>query len=224
MYYTFNNRLWYKDIGTIQLQRQVTRLYNQIHSEGILALITKIRCFQLQSEIIATRSPLSEWKIHSKDLKVKYNIIAKTLAIMFDHNMSINSSGTNENIIKGGGLPISDYFSHEEIFKNRFNMQLKKHGITFISQLIASGGDRLLNFRDLRTTLNINTKGRKPNWFKIIEQKCLINVISSRKLKVKFHIGKNYTYSRQFALLTTVKNVIGSPFTIVIALPLILEE
>ncbi|PKK57060.1 hypothetical protein RhiirC2_798736 [Rhizophagus irregularis] len=45
---------------------------------------------------------------------------------------------------------------------------------------------------DLRITLGINTKGRKPSWFKFIEQKCLLEKDLSRKLKSKFHTERNY--------------------------------
>ncbi|PKY52450.1 hypothetical protein RhiirA4_425285 [Rhizophagus irregularis] len=181
-----------KDIGTIQLQRQVTRLYNQFNIQGVLGIITRIRNKQLQSEMILTKSPTTEWNIKSCDLKVKYNILAATLAIMYDHNLTFRSSGQDENIIRGGSLRITDFFTHNELFKNRMNQQLMKHGIYFISQLISSGGDRLLNYRDLRITLGINTKGRKPSWFKSIEQKCLLEKDSSRRLKSEFHMERNY--------------------------------
>ncbi|PKK61788.1 hypothetical protein RhiirC2_718175 [Rhizophagus irregularis] len=181
-----------KDIGTIQLQRQVTRLYNQFNTQGVLGIITRIRNKQLQSEMILTKSPTTEWNIKSCDLKVKYNILAATLAIMYDHNLTFRSSGQDENIIRGGSLRITDFFTHNELFKNRMNQQLMKHGIYFISQLISSGGDRLLNYRDLRITLGINTKGRKPSWFKSIEQKCLLEKDSSRRLKSEFHMERNY--------------------------------
>jgi hypothetical protein len=90
--------------------------------------------------MILIKSPLMEWKIRSRNLKVKYNIIAYTLALMYNHNLTIKISNVDENIIKGGSLPITDYFSHKEIFKNRMNQQLMKHSIFFISQLISSGG------------------------------------------------------------------------------------
>ncbi|CAB4443903.1 unnamed protein product [Rhizophagus irregularis] len=181
-----------KDIGTIQLQRQVTRLYNQFNAQGILGIITRIRNKQLQSEMILTKSPTTEWNIKSCDLKVKHNILAATLAIMYDHNLTFRSSGQDENIISGGSLRITDFFTHNELFKNRMNQQLMKHGIYFISQLISSGGDRLLNYRDLRITLGINTKGRKPSWFKFIEQKCLLEKDLSRRLKDEFHTERSY--------------------------------
>ncbi|CAB4406279.1 unnamed protein product [Rhizophagus irregularis] len=98
-----------KDIGTIQLQRQVTRLYNQFNAQGILGIITRIRNKQLQSEMILTKSPTTEWNIKSCDLKVKHNILAATLAIMYDHNLTFRSSGQDENIISGGSLHITNY-------------------------------------------------------------------------------------------------------------------
>ncbi|CAB4432428.1 unnamed protein product [Rhizophagus irregularis] len=107
-----------KDIGMIQLQRQVTRLYNQFNTQGVLGIITRIRNKQLQSEMILTKSPTTEWNIKSCDLKVKYNILAATLAIIYDHNLTFRSSGQDENIIREGSLRITDFFTHNELFKN----------------------------------------------------------------------------------------------------------
>ncbi|PKK80888.1 hypothetical protein RhiirC2_723411, partial [Rhizophagus irregularis] len=62
--------------------------------------------------MVAIKSPLVEWKIKSRDLKIKYNLIAHTLALMYDYHLSIKiSGGIDENIIRGGSLPISSYFS-----------------------------------------------------------------------------------------------------------------
>ncbi|RGB27914.1 hypothetical protein C1646_768497 [Rhizophagus diaphanus] len=106
-----------KDIGTIQLQRQ--------------------------SEMILTKALTTKWNIKSCNLKVKHNIIAAMLAIIYDYNLTFRR------------------------------------------------GDRLLNFRDLRTTLGINTKGRKPSWFKVIKQKCLLEKDFSRRLKGEFHMERS---------------------------------
>ncbi|GBC53991.2 hypothetical protein RIR_jg15967.t1 [Rhizophagus irregularis DAOM 181602=DAOM 197198] len=47
-----------KDINTIQAQRQLSRLYNQVISKGVMKDIFEIDCKQLQSELLSNKSPL----------------------------------------------------------------------------------------------------------------------------------------------------------------------
>ncbi|GES81881.1 hypothetical protein GLOIN_2v1786842 [Rhizophagus clarus] len=47
----------------------------------------------------------------------------------------------------------------------------------------------LLTYSDL---LGISTEGRKPNWYKWIKQHCIINIVISRKIKLKFIINRQY--------------------------------
>ncbi|PKC51917.1 hypothetical protein RhiirA1_482676 [Rhizophagus irregularis] len=57
-----------KDINTIQAQRQLSRLYNQVISKGMMKDIFEIDCKQLQSELLSNKSPLATWNISLKDL------------------------------------------------------------------------------------------------------------------------------------------------------------
>ncbi|EXX56635.1 hypothetical protein RirG_214460 [Rhizophagus irregularis DAOM 197198w] len=51
-----------KDINTIQAQRQLSRLYNQVISKGVMKDIFEIDCKQLQSELLSNKSPLHRLK------------------------------------------------------------------------------------------------------------------------------------------------------------------
>ncbi|GBC03400.1 hypothetical protein RclHR1_00510031 [Rhizophagus clarus] len=57
---------------------------------------------------------------------------------------------------------------------------------------MAADGICFLTYSDLRIQLGINTKGCKSNWFKRIEQHCIINIAMSRKVKPEFIISRQY--------------------------------
>ncbi|GBB87650.1 hypothetical protein RclHR1_14100004 [Rhizophagus clarus] len=137
-----------KDISTIQLQRQVTRLHNQLQNKGLLGMLSKLSIICLQQETLSVNNILTEWKIHLKDLKIKYNLIASTLAIMYDNNLTFQSN--IEHKIMGGQLANSIRY------------------------------------------LGISTKSYKPNWYKWIEQHCIINIAISRKVQSEFTISRQY--------------------------------
>ncbi|CAB4394146.1 unnamed protein product [Rhizophagus irregularis] len=65
-----------KDINTIQAQRQLSRLYNQVISKGVMKDIFEVDCKQLQSELLSNKSPLATWNISLKDLQVKHCLLA----------------------------------------------------------------------------------------------------------------------------------------------------
>ncbi|CAB5361226.1 unnamed protein product [Rhizophagus irregularis] len=74
-----------KDINTIQAQRQLSRLYNQVISKGMMKDIFEIDCKQLQSELLSNKSPLVTWNISLKDLQVKHCLLARILALLYDN-------------------------------------------------------------------------------------------------------------------------------------------
>ncbi|GBB90433.1 hypothetical protein RclHR1_01740010 [Rhizophagus clarus] len=151
-----------KDISTIQLQCQVTRLHNQLQNKGLLGMLFKLSIVRLQQETLSVNNVLTEWKIHLKDLKIKYNLITSTLAIMYDNNLMCQSN--IERKIMGGQLPITQVLNPDLLFKKRLNYHLQR----------------------------ISTKGHKPNWYKWIEHYCIINIAMSRKVKSEFIINRQY--------------------------------
>ncbi|PKC54906.1 hypothetical protein RhiirA1_476465 [Rhizophagus irregularis] len=65
-----------KDINTIQAQRQLSRVYNQVIAKGVMKEIFELNCKQLQSELLHNKSPLETWNISLKDLQVKHCLLA----------------------------------------------------------------------------------------------------------------------------------------------------
>ncbi|GES83459.1 hypothetical protein GLOIN_2v1790829 [Rhizophagus clarus] len=133
-----------KDISTIQLQRQVTRLHNQFQNKKLF-----------------------RWLIHLKDLKIKFNLIASTLAIMYDNNLTCQFN--IERKIMGGQLPITQVLNSDLLFKDRLNYHLQRHNIYFLSQIMATDRLRSLTYSDLRIRLvehwihNINDDSISPS-------------------------------------------------------------
>ncbi|GES74163.1 hypothetical protein GLOIN_2v1766738 [Rhizophagus clarus] len=132
-----------KDISTIQLQHQVIRLYNQLQNKGLL-----------------------EWKIYLKDLKIKYNLIASTLAIMYDNNLTCQSNMKRK--IIGGQLPITQVLNPDLLFKDRLNYYLQYHNIYFLSQIMAA--DKICESRSKR---------------KIANNRCLLFINKEKTINVK---------------------------------------
>ncbi|GET00817.1 RNA-directed DNA polymerase from mobile element jockey-like [Rhizophagus clarus] len=164
-----------KDISTIQLQRQVTRLHNQLQNKGLLGMLSKLSIICLQQETLSVNNILTEWKIHLKDLKIKYNLIASTLAIMYDNNLTFQSN--IEHKIMGGQLPITQVLNPDLLFKDRLNYHLQHHNIYFLSQIMAADEIHLLTYSDLQIQL---------------EQHCIINIAISRKVQSEFTISRQY--------------------------------
>ncbi|GES75537.1 hypothetical protein GLOIN_2v1766738 [Rhizophagus clarus] len=114
----------------------------------LLGTLSKLSIIHLQQEILSVNNVLTEWKIHLKDLKIKYNLIASTLAIMYDNNLTCQSN--IERKIMGGQLPIIQVLNSDLLFKDRLNYHLQRHNIYFLNQIMAADGIRLLTYSDLQ--------------------------------------------------------------------------
>ncbi|GES94322.1 hypothetical protein GLOIN_2v708233 [Rhizophagus clarus] len=137
-----------KDILTIQLQYQIIRLHNQLQNKGLLGTLSQLSIICLQQETLSVNNVLTGWLIHLKDLKIKFNLIASTLAIMYDNNL-ICQSNIKRKII-GDQLPITQVLNSDLLFKDRLNYHLQRYNIYFLSQIMAADGIRLLIYSDLR--------------------------------------------------------------------------
>ncbi|GBC54306.2 ribonuclease H-like domain-containing protein [Rhizophagus irregularis DAOM 181602=DAOM 197198] len=180
-----------KDINTIQAQRQLSRLYNQMISKGVMKDIFEVDCKQLQSELLFNKSPLAIWNISLKDLQVKHYLLACVLALLYDNMLTIKSSGVKVNQIQGGLIPIVEICTHKEIFTKGISKELKGKNVYFASQLMSSDGTCLLRYKDLKHRTKINTQGRIPSWFKFIETKLIEAPLKSKKVKTDYQLGYN---------------------------------
>ncbi|EXX57945.1 hypothetical protein RirG_202450 [Rhizophagus irregularis DAOM 197198w] len=180
-----------KDINTIQAQKQLSRLYNQVISKGMMKDIFEIDCKQLQSELLSNKSPLATWNISQKDLQVKHCLLARVLALLYDNMLTIKSSGVKVNQIQEGLLLIVKICTHKEIFSNGISKGLKGKNVYFVNQLMSSDGIRLLRYKDLKHRTKINTQGRIPSWFKFIETKLIEDPLKSKKVKTDYQLEYN---------------------------------
>ncbi|GES89271.1 zinc finger BED domain-containing protein RICESLEEPER 2-like [Rhizophagus clarus] len=135
----YNATLTDKDLAKYKLADNKWIIINEIH--------------KLMQKTLSVTNVLTEWKIHSKDLKIKYNLITSTLAIMYNNNLTCQSN---------------------------------------IKHKIMEGQLLMIQVLNLQIWLGINTKGHKPNWFKRIEQHCIINIVILRKVKPEFIISRQY--------------------------------
>ncbi|CAB4406684.1 unnamed protein product [Rhizophagus irregularis] len=180
-----------KDINTIQAQRQLSRIYNQVISKGLIKDIFEADCRQLQAELLFNKSPLAIWNISLKDLQVKHCLLAQVLVLLYDNMLTIKTSGVKVNQIQGGLMPIVEICTHKEIFKKGISKGLKGKYVYFVNQLMSSDGTRLLRYKDLKHRIKINTQGRIPSWFKFIESKLVEEPLKSKKVKIDYQVGYN---------------------------------
>ncbi|CAB4437826.1 unnamed protein product [Rhizophagus irregularis] len=184
-----------KDINTIQAQRQLSRVYNQVTAKGIMRDI-----------------------FEADYLQVKHCLLARILALLYDNMLTIRSSGIKVNQIEGGSLPIVEIFTHKEIFNKGISKGLKGKNVYFASQLMSSDGMRLLRYKDLKHRIKINTQGRIPSWFKFVENKLIEEPVKSKKVKNNYQLGYSL-YNEEMNIdklktknwITTFHNQIGKP-------------
>jgi len=103
--------------------------------------------------------------------------------------LTIRASGVKVNQIQGGSLPLIDIFTHKELFQSGISKGLKGKNICFVSQLMSSDGTRLLRYKDLKHRMKINTQGKIPEWFKVIEKKLIDKPLISKKVKSIYQLG-----------------------------------
>ncbi|RGB34082.1 hypothetical protein C1646_760959 [Rhizophagus diaphanus] len=101
-----------KDINTIQAQRQLSRKYNQVTVKGVMKDIFDLNCKQLQDELLYIKSYLS-----LKDLQIKNCLLAHVLALLYDNMLTIRSSRVKTNQIQGSSIPLTNIFTHKELFQ-----------------------------------------------------------------------------------------------------------
>ncbi|GES77902.1 hypothetical protein GLOIN_2v1766738 [Rhizophagus clarus] len=135
----------YKSQHTILNDKQVAAL-NILTCTLFKKRLTYI--IYLQQETLSVNNVLTWWSIYLKDLKIKFNLIANTLAIIYDNNFICQSN--IERKIMGGQLPITQVLNSDLLFKNRLNYHLQRHNIYFLSQIMAADRIRLLIYSDLK--------------------------------------------------------------------------
>ena len=68
---------------------------------------------------------------------------------------------------------------------------LQKYGLFFINQIIGINGNQLLTWSQIRSLKQIRSRGRKPKWFKVIEELMIIKDDLDRNIKLDYRI-ENY--------------------------------
>ncbi|GBC16440.2 hypothetical protein GLOIN_2v1786842 [Rhizophagus irregularis DAOM 181602=DAOM 197198] len=105
--------------------------------------------------------------------------------------LTIKSSGVKVKPMQGGSLPLTDVFTHKELFQKSISKELKGKNVYFISQLMSLDRTRFLRYKDLKHRIKINTQGRVLGWFKFIENKLVKEPLISKKVKNEYQLEYN---------------------------------
>ena len=136
------------NLYSYQLQAQVSFLNQQLNNKSVLGRITRIRTLQLQTREWLSESPLKKWEVPYNHFKHKSNIIASTLCILKENEISISPSINYENKIKGGVTPLIQVLGIK-YHSGKFYNVLRERQILFLSQLLSTDGTHLLKYSDL---------------------------------------------------------------------------
>src|SRR6266487_4471406 len=118
------------------------------------------------------------------DIKLKFNLAFRVISEARKLRFSFQKSNAYEVKLDIGGTSLLTMLGKKEIinYRNSNNMNI----FTLI-QLITNEGNTLLIWQQVKYIRGLKSRGRKPNWYKSIEEKVLENS-SSRKIKEKYQV------------------------------------
>ncbi|GBC04216.1 hypothetical protein RclHR1_05580001 [Rhizophagus clarus] len=148
----------YKLESILQIADEFNRLNNiQINPDKFTLMTNDTNALKDKSIKLNFGSHVQEIQLIRLTKSIKFNLIASTLAIMYDNNLTCQFN--IERKIMGGQLPITQVLNSDLLFKDRLNYHLQRHNIYFLSQIMATDRLRSLTYSDLRIRLGISTKG-----------------------------------------------------------------
>ena len=157
-----------------------------MNNESILGIVSKIRIAQLQSRLWLPYLPLYNWNVPSKKNRYKNNLIAATLSLMYENDITIQPHNNIKNIILGGTIPLIDIFG-DDYYQTKVYAKLHKKGIIFLSQVSSSAGSHLLHYTDLKYQPSLVRLSKVPYWFFYLESKVLMSKDISRRLLTQWN-------------------------------------
>ena len=161
-----------------QLAHHITELTIRLNKQDEVGITTRLRIKEAQLKCMSTNSILNS-NNSIKDIKLKYNLAYKIICEGKKLGFSFQESNIHESDLKISGDSIASILSEKEASKYRESNNMN---IFVVEQLITRGGNSMLTWQQVRAIRGLKGRGRKPNWFKSIEEKVL-ECISTRKLK-----------------------------------------
>ena len=171
-----NTILWNSNIyGLIdfynrQLEAQGANLVTRMNDKGTLGTLMEIRVRQLQENEWLYDCPLSIWNY--TDIKTfKNNLIAQILSALNNYGINIDEHKDIQYKKGPGRIPIISILKEEY---RRIKHQLRKQNIMYLEQLLDSR-EYLLEWEQLSSKIHTEGRGKKPNWWKLLEERVLEN-------------------------------------------------
>src|SRR5205085_12023996 len=119
-----------------------------------------------------------------ENTKLKFNLVYRIICEARKIGFSFQESSAYEDNIEIAGTSILSLLGKKEIARYRESNHLN---IFILEQLISREGNILLTWQQVRDIRGLQSKDRKPNWFKIIEEKVLLNN-NVRKIKEMYRV------------------------------------
>jgi ribonuclease HI len=166
-----------------QIAHHFTELTIRLNKLDAVGITTRIRIKDAQLEGMYTDNILSS----SNELtytRVKHNVAYKIIFEAKKLGFSFQESSSYEDNLKITGTSIASLLEEKEAIRYRESNNMN---IFVLEQLITKEGDVLLTWQQVRIIRGSKGRGRKPNWFKVIENK-VIELSITRKIRKEYQI------------------------------------
>ena len=166
-----------------QLAYHITELTIRMNKQDELGVTTRLRIREAQLKSMCLNNIISNNK-KLDDIKLKFNLAFRIISEARKFGFSFQESNAYEVKLDIGGTSLLTMLGKKEIinYRNSNNMN-----IFTLEQLITNEGNTLLTWQQVKYIRGLKSRGRKPNWYKSIEEKVLENS-SSRKVKEKYQV------------------------------------
>ena len=181
-----------KNIWDIQLQHHISKFLLQLNNPNLLGTTTKIRIQQLQNNLWSTTNIL-QYPNPTVDGKNKYSTNFKIIQLLQHLNMQIDahSSIIWPNTIIHNVYPLELLLNQHDAY-NTFKKQLKTKNILYLDQLTTMDNSSLLEWEHLSPRIGYLPRGKKPTWFKYLENTLIENPLSRKLTQQPILTSNNY--------------------------------
>ncbi|CAB5180894.1 unnamed protein product [Rhizophagus irregularis] len=155
-----------------------------MNATGIVNTVLWIRAYQLQQDCILKQSPLHEWNISSNNFTLKFDLLGKILALMYDNNLELVANSTTSNKLTNGKCSLNGIIDHSILYKKGVFKQLsrKEHWIQDVKEEISPSVQlpviKKCNGCDLKL---FHTRSPRSS----VKKRCLFKVDKQTTIKVK---------------------------------------
>jgi len=180
-----------KNIEDLKEEIYISDLGYKLLDEGLMGTTTKIIINKIQKLSGDAKCILRE----TENIKNIKNLTSEQIIRSSKSGVSWCRQDPCEHNIKGGNLPLSDVIEKRLMQKKTTKAQLSCHEIYFLEQVLTGENTKVLPWKNMKHRSANKRIGKKPNWFKSIEEKVLTGQDREIKDEIKNKLENSYVYT-----------------------------